>query len=318
MRAEKIKGQQIRDFIWPTALLLSALGFALISTIARKNGLFFVAVFSSGTALIAAIVVCFTLVPKLAQRVRSDYWHSFRLFRVTPRGLFFVFLLLLIAMATFNTGNNLLILILSFLLAALIVSGMISNLALYGLNIRLDLPKTIHAGQTALFLLTLDNMKKLAPSFALTLKGVRLSESDHADTTFFSQETRIPYVAAGQSFTARVECEFQKRGVYPIEGFEVTTKFPFGFFLRGRRVSAEGKITVYPALMEIGGLLRKYPKLQGPEFRNQKGQGTGLYNIRDYQKGDDARFVHWKSTAKLTRLMVKEFMQEREDFLDIT
>jgi uncharacterized protein (DUF58 family) len=40
--------------------------------------------------------------------------------------------------------------------------------------------------------------------------------------------------------------------------------------------------------------------------------GGGLYNIRDYRYGDSPRFVHWKCTAKLSRLMVKEFTAERE------
>lgn len=102
-----------------------------------------------------------------------------------------------------------------------------------------------------------------------------------------------------------------------IKGFEVRTKFPFGFFYRGRDVEAEGKITVYPSLMDPRPLIRRYPFLQGPEVLNRRGFGSGLYNIRDYQLGDDSRYIHWKSSAKLSRLMVKEFIEERDEMLQL-
>ena len=38
---------------------------------------------------------------------------------------------------------------------------------------------------------------------------------------------------------------------------------------------------------------------------------------RDYQSGDNARFVHWKSSAKLQRLMVKDLAQDQETPLNI-
>jgi uncharacterized protein (DUF58 family) len=94
-------------------------------------------------------------------------------------------------------------------------------------------------------------------------------------------------------------------------------EFPFGFFSRGRRIETDGEILIFPALIKLEKLFYRYPFLQGPETWNKKGKGTGLYNIRDYQRGDDARFVNWKSSAKLSRLMVKEFLLEEEDFLNL-
>jgi uncharacterized protein (DUF58 family) len=305
----------VRDFVGSMLLLSSAFVLAVTSTMARRNGLTSAAVALSVAALIVAGVVTVRYVPRLLRRIGIEYWGNIRYFRVTTRGAVFLFLVLLIAASTFNTGNNLLVLVLSFLLAALLVSGMVSNLVLHGLRISLNLPDAIHAGQKAVALLTVHNEKRFLPSFALILRG-KGSAAEGA-TDFFSKERHFPYLRAGSSLTSRLECRFERRGVYPVSGFEIKTKFPFGFFYRGKELDAEGRITVYPALSDVRGLLRRFPFLQGVEYPNRRGSGTGLFNIRDYQWGDDTRFTHWKSTAKLSRPMVKEFVDERNDRLQI-
>ena len=305
----------IRDFVCSVGLLAAALGIAIMGIVSRSRGRGALAVLLSVAALGIAAGVTVLFVPRLARRLSFEYWGSMRLFRVTGRGALFLFLLVLIAASTLNTGNNLLVLVLSFLMAALLVSGMVSNLVLHGLRITLSLPDTIHAGQKAVSLLTLHNEKKYLPSFALCLRGK--GEAPEEATDFFSQEKHFPFLQAGSSHRVRLESTFHRRGVYPVSGFEVRTKFPFGFFFRGREVPADGKITVFPVIMDIRGLLWRFPYLQGPEIYNHRGSGTGLYNFRDYQRGDDSRHIHWKSTAKLSRLMVKEFIEERDDAFQV-
>ncbi len=308
----KLANTGIKRALWASFLLLSSLVLAVLSSIARANGLFAPAIVLSLLALLVAVVICFTVVPRLFKRIRLDYWESFRFFRVTGRGAVFLFLVLLIAASTFNTGNNLLVLVLSFLLASLIVSGVISNLVLYGLDVKLDSPNAIHAGQKTVSLLTLSNTKKRFPSFSVTLRGA-LDDRDEEESGFLFEDQDFPYLQPREKTTFRVENEFRRRGVYPFRGFEVRTKFPFGFFVRGRNGGEGGRVTVYPQIRELRGLIHQFPYLMGEESRNRKGLGTGLYNIRDYQSGDDARFVHWKSSAKLSRLMLKEFLEETED-----
>jgi len=43
-----------------------------------------------------------------------------------------------------------------------------------------------------------------------------------------------------------------------------------------------------------------------------KGSGLEFAHIRNYEQGDEIRSIDWKSSAKMNRLMVKEFVQERE------
>ncbi len=306
----QIKG--IKEFFWPSAFLISAFILAVLSSMARRSGQYYAAGALAVISLIFAFVVCVTLLPRLVARLKLDFLNNLRFFRFTHRGAFFILIVLIISFATFNTGNNLLVLILSFLLASLVASGIVAKLVLFGLKISLSIPVGIHAKRKAIFLITLHNLKKVFPSFALRLKGEKQGGGDVEGTDFFVQEKIFPYVRAGEKLRLRLHCEFRRRGIYPLQGFDIRTTFPFGLFWRGKQLDACGDIVVYPELCDLHPFFLQYPYVQGVEHANRRGWGSELYNVRFYQRDDDARFVHWKATAKLARLMVKDFAREKE------
>lgn len=43
----------------------------------------------------------------------------------------------------------------------------------------------------------------------------------------------------------------------------------------------------------------------------QKGSGLDFDQIREYQQGDDVRFIDWKSSARTNKLLVKQYTEER-------
>ena len=43
----------------------------------------------------------------------------------------------------------------------------------------------------------------------------------------------------------------------------------------------------------------------------QKGSGFEFNQLRDYQEGDDIRFIDWKSSAKMNKLIVRQYLEER-------
>ncbi len=304
--------KQFRDFFWGSALLILALPVALTSTAARNSGYFFLAASLSVFALLMTGIASVNLVPKLVRRVITLHWDPLRYFRITKRGILFIFLLLLISMAAFNTGNNLLIIILSLQMGALLVSGTVSNLVLSGLRVRLQLPEAIHAMNQSLLLATLENRKKLFPSFGLELKNVSGDLGEDVSMEFSETGINFPFIRCGKEKTVKFECVFNRRGVYSLQGFRVNTTFPFGLFSRGKELQAEGKVKVYPALAELKEYQYRFPFLFGQDALNKKGSGDELHNLRDYRHGDDTRFVHWKASAKLGRLIVKEFSQSRD------
>lgn len=43
-----------------------------------------------------------------------------------------------------------------------------------------------------------------------------------------------------------------------------------------------------------------------------KGSGLEFDQLREYQFGDDVRFIDWNSSAKMNKIMVKQFIEERD------
>lgn len=306
-------GGRFRRVILPTLYLVISLLLALLSSYARSSGQFNAAGVLAVIALTLAVVVSLTLVPRLWKRVQQDYLQSIRFFRFTRRGLIFTLSVLCIAFASFNTGNNLLILVLSMLLSSMIVSGIVANAVLRRLKVSINLPKNIHARQRVVLILTLENLKRWFPSFALTLQGgfERPSGQDKPESEV--QERAFPFIPPGEKLQLRLDWQFPRRGLYQVDGFYVRTSFPFGFFVRGRKLEVQGGVMVYPALIDLEPVRQTFPRLlEGQVEANEKGIGSSLYNVRPYRSGDRARFVHWKASAKMRRLMVKDFAREED------
>src|SRR2546428_900781 len=129
-----------REFLPGSVILTLALLAALASSGAAQAGNRFFAVVLSLLALVMACVAGMILVPKLLAQVRWRILASLQLFSVTGIGIFSTFLIVVLAIAALNTGNNLLFLIVSALLVSYLVSGILAKLVLSGLAIGYHFP----------------------------------------------------------------------------------------------------------------------------------------------------------------------------------
>ncbi|MFA5075059.1 MAG: DUF58 domain-containing protein [Candidatus Babeliales bacterium] len=57
-------------------------------------------------------------------------------------------------------------------------------------------------------------------------------------------------------------------------------------------------------------LMRSY--LIGDYLSAFKGSGLEFEQIREYQLGDDVRFIDWNASAKANKIMIKQFVEERD------
>ena len=115
----------IRSLIAVVGLAL-AFAMAVLSSAARETGnLVATAVLASAALLLSAVVAVVT-VPYLTKQVVAERVRDALDYQITKEGLVYLGFVLVIAIAALNTGNNLLFLIVSALLAAVAVSGVAS------------------------------------------------------------------------------------------------------------------------------------------------------------------------------------------------
>jgi uncharacterized protein (DUF58 family) len=229
--------------------------------------------------------------------------------RVTRAGLLFTAAIIIIALAAFASANNLLFLLFAMMLATLLVSGFVSRLGLAGLKMDFSLPEHISAGQTVPAQIAVANEKAWMTSFSIHLAGVAPSA--------FHSKLYFPTLPAKSEVRSTVEVRFGKRGAYREEGFEFSTRFPFGFTERRIRVALKRDVLVYPSLVAQPGFERLLSDVTGDIETHQRGRGSDFYRIRPYESSESARHVDWKATAHTGELQVREFAAENDPLVEI-
>jgi uncharacterized protein (DUF58 family) len=305
----------VRAFFLAMAALSVALVLALYSGAAAQLGSILLASASALTALLVAAWVGITLVPVLARRTPLR-WLGYRMeYKVSREGWIYIVGIVLVALAAINTGNNLLFLVLATLVATILMSGILSSITLAGIEMQLDLPEHIFAGQTVTAEVELHNQKLTLPSFSLRVEGVQKKPArgkKAEPAALLETPVYFPYLQRQQKLRMRVPIQFPKRGIYRQEAFRIVTRFPFGFLQKARRLDLATEALVYPPVAATPEFLNVFPSIEGALESLSKGRGQDLYALRDYQPTDSVRHVHWKASARTGALMVREFAREED------
>lgn len=233
-----------------------------------------------------------------------------RSIKPTRDGVGFILLTLAIGTAAINTGNNLLYLILAMMLSMIIISGILSEGCLKEIEVERRFPQHLFASISFPLRVGITNRKRFLSSFSIVLKeAAKLSGPGEASLF------RIP--PRHTSYTSYTAC-FEKRGRHILEGFILSTLFPFGFFIKTLKKSSPCEVIVYPRMDKLTESLKEDLSILGTATESKdKGKGATLYNIRDYRTGEDSRSIHWKSSARQSRLMIKEFEKEEERMINL-
>lgn len=314
-RAAPQKASLLR-VILGTLLVIAGLTSALVTVLARSNGDNSLAGAAAILSLVIALLLTIFIVPPLARSARVEVANIDFPFEPTSGGGVFLVIIIVVGFAAWNTGNNLLFLVFSLLCSTLFVGWVHAGTSLRELTVSARFPDHIFAAEPAPVIVTLRNTKRLLPSFSILVEARGpVNEVDpkrrrrHLKRllAYFSY---VPHRAAAEQ---RVEQLFPTRGHVLIDGFELSTRFPFGFFRRRRRLRARNvDIIVYPKPEVISDELHLLPMYAGRMPAMRRGAGHDLFSMRDYQPQDDLRHIDWKATARSRRLTVREFTSEDE------
>lgn len=229
--------------------------------------------------------------------------------RTTASGILFAGAVAAAAAAAVLSGNNLVFLVLSGLLAVLMVSNLVSRLSLAGLELELRLPEHVSARRSFPAKVVVRNAKRWMPSFS-----VRLSA---AGNSAFTSTLYFPVLEGGGTAEETVELSFARRGVHREDHFCFSTTFPFGFLQRQAQVSLRREVLVYPCLDPQPGFDRLMGDIGAEVDAHYRGRGHDFYRIRPYEAMESARHVDWKASAHTGSLQVREFVREEEPLVEV-
>lgn len=101
----------------------------------------------------------------------------------------------------------------------------------------------------------------------------------------------------------------RRRGHYTVGPIRVTSGDALGLFQNHREFHSRASVTVYPRVHQIEGLPVPLSQPFGPVRTREKAfeDPSNQAEIREYRPGDNPRHIHWKTSARMGQLMLREY-----------
>ena len=228
--------------------------------------------------------------------------------------------LLLIMLAVFVGSmvgrSNPLMLVFALMAGPFIVNGWLTRTMLKRLDVARRVPLRVMAGEPASVEVTVDNHKRLLSSWLMTAVD-RVANPDEA----LAPSVMFARIPPRESRTGVYQLQLMRRGVYEVGPLQLKTRFPLGLVERGLIIDRQDQILVYPRLGRLSPDWQLRLQ-QATQLASQKQPRGGsfedeFHKLRDYRPGDELRAIHWKTSARQSDLMVREFQQSRDQDLVI-
>ncbi len=330
--AQLFSFRDLRNAAMGLVVVFGGLALAGLTLYAHETGDVQLAGITAGISLVFVLLILVFVVPPLARNAGREAAQMNLPFEFTTGGAVMIVLIVVVGFSAWNTGNNLLFLVLSFLVAAMVVGFFAGSICLKKLDVKMRFPESIFAGEPTPITVSLGNRKRLFPAFSVVadVRGNERDRSVAADElhailpAFLAKRLSRPptvrrtlghfaYVPRRETVENKIDYVFPNRGRFLIKNFELSTRFPFGFFRHRRRLPArETELIVFPKIAPFNSQLGEMPLDAGRLTSSKRGVGQDLLALRDYQTNDDLRRVDWKATARSSHLTVREFAAEDE------
>lgn len=110
-----------------------------------------------------------------------------------------------------------------------------------------------------------------------------------------------------RNWAVRTIC--RRRGQFVLGPMTLYSGDPFGLFRFKRELKPTSDIVIYPAVIPIPSFAPPLGQLPGGDAVRGRTHyiTTNVAGVRDYAPGDSFSRIHWRSTARTGRLVVKEF-----------
>lgn len=136
-----------------------------------------------------------------------------------------------------------------------------------------------------------------------------------------TNETDMPFAAGSRLFTLLQGKRFRnytartwliRRGGFQLGPTRITTGDPFGLFTASKIFEPNGSLVVFPMIHKIESFPSPKGMLTGGQVIRKKSPDITPHSagVREYVSGDAMKRIHWLTSVRRGKLMVKEFEQD--------
>jgi uncharacterized protein (DUF58 family) len=230
-------------------------------------------------------------------------------------GWYFLSVVLFVLGGSVLRQVNLLVALAGLMIAVLLIHYQLIVQSLARLDILRTLPPRICAGDVLEVEVTITNGYWRGPVFGLHFREeLQRMQPDSTDAAGVVS-LMFPVVEARSSTTRRYALVLSRRGIYRCTKTELLCRYPFGLLEGQSRLPMADSLVVNP---RVGQLKRAWRELIDADHdgqqRSRHRRGTleaDFYALREWRNGDSRRWIHWRTSAKLGTLAVRQFEQRR-------
>jgi uncharacterized protein (DUF58 family) len=131
-------------------------------------------------------------------------------------------------------------------------------------------------------------------------------------------EAHVPLLTPGTTHVEPLHIAAHRRGIIDVGPMTLARSDPVGLLRRELRWPQRQTIFVHPVTTPLPATSSgQVHDLEGLPSADIVAADLSFHAIREYQPGDSLRHVHWKSTAKASTLMVREYEESRRSRLAV-
>jgi uncharacterized protein (DUF58 family) len=136
-----------------------------------------------------------------------------------------------------------------------------------------------------------------------------LEVRDFSDVPGHRTSQVVDNLGGKQTYNWRTMTICRERGRYQLGPIQLRTSDPFGLFPMQRDLTPTSNVVIYPHTFDIPQFALPLGVLPGGDALRRRTHyiTTNASGVRDYAPGDSFSRIHWPSTARRDRLIVKEF-----------
>jgi len=236
--------------------------------------------------------------------------------RLTREGLYFFGVLLFVIAGAVVKELNLLLMLTGMLVAPLLLQARTVCSTLRRLHFTRRLPVRVGAGEAFFVRLVVVNDRRHLASWFLQIRDHIQVAGKQGRDHGTDVDVRIAHLEPLEERSVSYRLCLTQRGIHNFGPIRVSTRFPLGLLLASRTHPVRDTILVHPRL---GRMSRDWSRLVfGNRVGSLRTQGRkGLteaefYGLRDWRPGDSQRWVHWRTSARLSEPVVRQFEQQQK------
>lgn len=232
--------------------------------------------------------------------------------RLTVWGLA-IFLIIIVGLAISSVGTQISAYFLpSFILSLLITSYGLSLFFRPCVEAQRILPPAVNAGGHCIYHVIVKNTgKRLIRNLSVFEQVLPYGLYPAYEHPEF--DNTLDWLEPGEQKKVTLVLRTPRRGTFEIDRLIAASSFPSGIMRSRKRVGRKMRLVVYPRFVRQAGFrldVLKQFQPGGLSLSSKIGDSNEFASTREYRQGDRMRDVHWASSARAGKLIVKEYVEE--------